>query len=73
MSKVRVCCFSVSVDGFGAGPNQSLADPMGVGAMELHQWVFPTKTFQAMHGAGGGGSTGVDDDFARKGFENLGA
>lgn len=72
MSKVRVASFSVSIDGFGAGPDQSLQDPLGVGGMELHQWVFPTATFQRMHGEGNG-TTGVDDEFAARGFHNLGA
>jgi dihydrofolate reductase len=78
MSALRVLCFSVSIDGYGAGPNQSMDNPMGMGGMALHEWVFPTKTFQAMHlelpgGADMGGTTGVDDDFASKGFENIGA
>lgn len=70
--KVRVSCFSVSIDGYGAGPDQSLGDPMGVGGMALHQWVLPTRTFQTMLGQGGG-STGIDDDFARRGMEGLGS
>ncbi|MEQ1915196.1 MAG: dihydrofolate reductase family protein [Gallionella sp.] len=73
MSKLRVACFSMSLDGYGAGPRQSLQDPLGVGGMELHQWVFPTCTFQRMHGKGSGGSTGIDDDYAARGIENLGA
>lgn len=72
MSKLRVASFSVSIDGFAAGPDQSLENPLGVGGMELHEWVFPTATFQRMHGDGAG-ATGVDDDFAARGFENVGA
>jgi len=72
MSKLRVASFSVSLDGFGAGPNQTLENPLGVGGMALHNWVFPTKTFQAMHGDGGG-TTGIDEDFASRGFRNVGA
>lgn len=72
MTKLRVECFSMSIDGFGAGPNQSLEAPLGVGGMSLHEWVFPTKTFQAMHGKEGG-TTGIDDDFAARGFRNIGA
>lgn len=72
MTKLRVNCFSLSLDGYGAGPNQSLANPMGEGGMALHQWVFPTRTFKAMLGQEGG-SDGVDESFAAKGFENLGA
>jgi dihydrofolate reductase len=73
MPKLRVQSFSVSMDGYGAGPNQDLDNPLGVGGMDLHKWVFPTRTFQRMHSDSGTGSTGIDDDFARRGFENLGA
>lgn len=74
MSKLRVNAFSISIDGYGAGPAQDLQNPMGVGGMALHEWVFGTKTFQKMHGDGAeGGRGGVDDDFAARGFENLGA
>jgi dihydrofolate reductase len=72
MSRLRVQSFSISLDGFGAGPGQDLQHPLGVGGESLHGWVFPTRTFQRMHGEGGG-ITGVDDDFAARGFENLGA
>jgi dihydrofolate reductase len=72
MSKVRVASFSVSLEGFGAGPDQDLQNPMGVGGMVLHAWAFPTRTFEKMHG-GQGGSTGVDETFAARGFENVGA
>lgn len=54
MSKLRVHCFGVSLDGFGAGPNQSLNDPLGVGGEDLHQWFFPTRAFQKMQGKSGG-------------------
>ena len=69
---LRVSSFSVSLDGYGAGPNQSLEHPLGVGGLELHQWFFPTRTFQRMH-TNGDGATGVDDEFAAKGFQNIGA
>ena len=72
MSKLRVCCFSLSLDGFGAGPDQSLDDPLGVGGEALHEWVVPTRTFQKMSGKEEG-TTGPDDDFAARGFENVGA
>ena len=72
MSEVRIASFSVSLDGYSAGPDQSQENPLGVGGVELHQWVFPTATFQRMHGQGGG-VTGVDDDFAARGFRNVGA
>lgn len=72
MQKLKVASFSISIDGFGAGPNQSLSNPLGEGGKEVHNWVFPTKTFQQMHGDGGG-ETGIDDDFAARGFHNIGA
>jgi dihydrofolate reductase len=72
MSKLRVACFSVSADGYGAGPDQSLENPLGVGGETLHEWFFPTRTFRAMLGQAGG-STGVDDAFAVAGFANVGA
>jgi dihydrofolate reductase len=72
MSKLRVNCFSVSLDGFGAGPNQSLNEPLGVGGEALHEWIIPTRTFQALSGKSEG-TTGPDNDFAARGFENAGA
>ena len=72
MSKLRVHGFSVSLDGYAAGPGQDLDHPLGVGGMQLHEWVFPTRTFQAMFG-GGNGTTGIDDDFAARGMEGIGA
>jgi len=72
VTRLRVQSFSISLDGFGAGPNQSLENPLGIGGLALHEWVFPTRTFQQMHG-NGGGTTGVDDDFAARGFSNIGA
>lgn len=72
MSKLRVNCFGVSIDGYGAGPNQSLEHPLGVGGESLMKWVFPTRVFQQMHG-GGEGETGIDNNFAFRGFENVGA
>jgi dihydrofolate reductase len=72
MSKVRVAAFSLSVDGFGAGPEQSLNDPLGKRGMELHNWFFRTRTFQQMFGKEEG-STDVDDDYAARGMANFGA
>ncbi len=69
---LRVQSFSVSLDGYSAGPNQDLANPLGVGGLALHQWFFATRTFKQMHN-GEGGTTGVDDDFAARGFANIGA
>ena len=75
MSKLRVNAFSISIDGYGAGVGQTLGNPMGAGGMALHQWVLGTKTFQKLVGGSGdeAGRGGVDDDFAARGFENLGA
>ncbi len=72
MSRVRVHCFAVSIDGYGAGPGQDPANPMGAGGMALHEWVFATRTFKRMHGSEGG-TTGIDDGFAARGFTNIGA
>jgi dihydrofolate reductase len=72
ISRLRVQSFSISIDGYGAGPHQDLANPLGVGGMALHQWFFATRTFQKIHGREGG-STGIDDDFAARGFANIGA
>jgi dihydrofolate reductase len=72
MSRLRVNSFSVSLDGFGAGPNQSVKEPLGIGGMTLHHWAWGTRTLRKMFG-NEGGSTGVDDDFAQRGFDNVGA
>jgi dihydrofolate reductase len=72
MSKLRVHCFGVSLDGFGAGPNQSIDNPLGVGGENLHQWFFPTRVFQKMQGHDDG-TTGVDNDFAERGLDRIGA
>lgn len=72
MTKIRVHCFAISLDGFGAGPAQDLNNPLGVGGKALHEWVFLTRTFQKMFGREGG-ETGTDDDFAARGFENIGS
>jgi len=72
MTKLRVNCFSLSLDGFGAGPNQNLQNPLGVGGMAVHEWFFPTRTFRGMVGQEGG-EEGVDNDFAARGFVGVGA
>jgi dihydrofolate reductase len=72
MPKLRVHCFAVSFDGFGAGPNQDVKNPLGVGGEDLHQWFMPTRTFQKMVG-NDSGTTGVDDDFAARGLDRIGA
>jgi dihydrofolate reductase len=73
MSRVRVAGFSISLDGFGAGPDQDLDNPLGVGGTELPEWFFPTRTFQKSVVGVDGGTTGIDDEFAARGFENVGA
>jgi dihydrofolate reductase len=72
MTKIRVAGFSLSLDGFGAGLEQSIDDPLGKGGMELHQWFFGTRTFRAMSGQGGG-SEGIDEKFARRSMDGFGA
>jgi dihydrofolate reductase len=72
MSKLRVHSFAMSLDGYGAGPRQSLDNPLGAGGLALHEWAFNTRTFHAIHGKDGG-MTGVDDDFVARGFDNIGA
>jgi dihydrofolate reductase len=72
MGKVRVGAFSVSIDGFGAGVDQSLADPLGKRGPELHQWFFPTRFFHQMTGRPGG-DEGVDNDFGARGMAGFGA
>lgn len=72
MSKLRVHAFATSVDGFGAGPDQDLDNPLGKRGTALHEWFYPTRTFQRMLG-NEDGATGIDDDFAARGVENVGA
>jgi dihydrofolate reductase len=72
MGKAKVGAFSVSIDGFGAGPRQDLQNPLGVRGTELHNWFFQTEIFKKVHGQSGG-STGIDNDFAGRSFENVGA
>src|SRR3954471_12286259 len=71
MAKVRVAGFSLSVDGFGAGPGQSLEHPLGERGKELHEWAFATRTFHSMFGQHGR-SNGLDD-FARRAMDGFGA
>lgn len=73
MTRVRVDGFTISLDGYGAGPNQDIDHPLGAGGTELHQWLVPTRTFQRALFGKDGGTTGVDDDFAARGFQNVGA
>ena len=73
MTRVRVESFTISLDGFGAGPGQDMDNPLGVGGSELHQWAIPTLTFQRHLFGSDSGTTGVDDEFASRGFRNIGA
>jgi dihydrofolate reductase len=72
MSKVKVAAFSISLDGFGAGPRQDLNNPLGVRGFELHGWFQDTEVFKKMHGQSGG-TRGIDNDFAAQSFANVGA
>jgi len=73
MGKVRVESFTISLDGYGAGPGQDLANPLGVGGFGLHGWAMTTPTFQKRVFGKDGGVPGVDEDFAQRGFHNFGA
>ena len=73
MTRVRVEGFTISLDGYGAGPNQDIRNPLGVGGTDLHQWLVPTRTLQRTLFGADGGTTGIDDDFAARGFKNVGA
>jgi dihydrofolate reductase len=72
MTRLRVQSFGVSLDGFSAGPRQDLNNPLGVGGTAIFEWAFATRAFRQMHGKEGG-TTGVDDEFAVRGFNNIGA
>jgi dihydrofolate reductase len=72
MGKVVVQSIGVSLDGFAAGTDQSLENPLGVRGPELMEWFFPTRTFKEQH-AGEGGETGIDDDFAAASMTGKGA
>jgi dihydrofolate reductase len=72
MSKLRVLCFSVSIDGYGAGPGQDLQNPLGIGGPEMFDWFFHTRTWQRMHGKDDG-EAGIDDDMAAQALSGIGA
>lgn len=72
MTRIRVQSLSLSLDGFAAGPDQDIDNPLGVGGPAIMQWFFPTETFRKMHGTEGG-TTGIDNDFAVRSFANVGA
>jgi dihydrofolate reductase len=72
MSQLRIHCFSISLDGYGAGPCQDLENPFGAGGLPLHEWMHRARTFQQIIGEDGG-ATGIEDDFVKRGFEDIGA
>jgi len=72
MPRLRVNSFGLSLDGYGAGPDQGLDHPLGKGGPGLHDWFYPTRTFQKLYGKEEG-TTGIDEDFAARGMANLGA
>jgi dihydrofolate reductase len=73
MGIVKVAAFSISLDGFSAGPNQDINNPLGVRGPEIFDWFFKTKMFDKMHGTQQGGSAGIDNGWAEKSFENVGS
>ncbi len=73
MTRVRVESFSISLDGYGAGPKQDMNNPLGIGGTDLHQCAFPTRTFQWALFGKDDGTTGIDNDFAARGFKDVGA
>jgi dihydrofolate reductase len=72
MTRVRVANFTISLDGYGAGPDQGVNNPLGVGGEALHDWIISTRSWRQMHG-NEGGAKGIDDDFAARGIKNVGA
>ena len=73
MGIVKVAAFAVSMDGYGAGIQQSLSNPLGVRGTELHHWMYKTRMFQKMTGGNAAGTTDIDNDFAEKSMQNAGA
>lgn len=72
MTKLRVLSFGLSIDGYGAGPRQDPNNPLGVGGQALLNWLTATRTFQKVHGAEGGDESGADEEFASRGFRDIG-
>jgi dihydrofolate reductase len=72
MGKIKVIAYSISLDGYGAGPSQSLENPLGIRGREVHEWMFASKYFRKMIGQDGG-VEGIDNDFVEKSFDNVGA
>ena len=71
--KLRVASFSISLDGYGAGPHQDIKNPLGINGTRLHEWAFSTRTIQKKVFGNDGGAIGIDDDFAARSFKNVGA
>lgn len=72
LSKLRIPNFAISMDGYGAGPNQDTENPLGLGGLALHEWLIATRTFGKLYGDGDG-TTGAGDEFAARGFDSIGA
>jgi len=72
MPRLRIHGFTISLDGYGAGPRQDVENPFGVGGLGLHDWMVSTRTFRLMSREEGG-TTGIDDDFVKRGFAGIGA
>ena len=72
MTRLLVRSFTISIDGYGAGPSQTVKEPLGAGGEDLHDWLVSTRTFAQMQGKQGG-TTGIDEEFAAKGFADVGA
>jgi dihydrofolate reductase len=72
MSRLTVRSFAMSIDGYSAGPNQDLQNPIGAGGLELMEWFFHTREWRRMHGQADG-ETGIDNDIAARGFDGVGA
>ena len=72
MSRLVVRSFSISIDGYGAGPSQDLENPLGIGGLEMFDWVFHTRSWQRQHGSEDG-ETGVDDEIVARAFDGIGA
>ncbi len=73
MQRIRVASFTLSINGYAAGLDQSLLNPLGIGGQFLHGWAFATKTFQEKLFGANSGETGIDDNFAARSFDNVGA
>jgi dihydrofolate reductase len=73
VARLRVHNFSISLDGYGAGPSQTRDAPLGIGGESLHDWQAQTRSFRQTHGDKGGGTTGPDDDFVARALEGVGA